>query len=86
MSLLYWKGCVTQKVIVAVRITLFTFNYFFRDCECDRNCIMLEIFSKVTVTEFRILKVHTKTMKAHCDSYSEIGRRVKSAFPALQWT
>ena len=47
---------------------------------------MLEIFSKVTVTEFRILKVHTKTMKAHCDSYSQIGRRVKSAFPALQWT
>ena len=25
---------------------------------------MLEIFSKVTVTDFRILKVHTKTMKA----------------------
>ena len=67
-------------------IALFTFNYFFRDCECDRNCIMLEIFSKVTVTEFRTSKVHSKTMKAHCDSYSEIGRRVKSAFPALQWT
>ena len=83
-----------QKVIVAVRIPL---TVYILTILCETASvtddhrqklylIMLEIFSKVTVTEFRILKVHTKTMKAHCDSYSQIGRRVKSAFPALQWT
>ena len=80
------KGNCCGKNHIVYILTTFFDTASLTSSESDRNCIMLEIFSKVTVTEFRTSKVHTKTMKAHCDSYSEIGRRVKSAFPALQWT